>query len=91
MLKAVKIPEEAYKDAKRLGKVLEEEKTIVGIYNVTLSAAISFALNRTLEELEKRRRFRSAAGGWKDVDTDKMIKEIYEGRKTGTKWDISFD
>ena len=43
------------------------------------------------DEAEKKRRFAAAAGGWKDVDTDKMIKEIYEGRKPGTKWDISFD
>ena len=91
MLKAVKTPEEAYRDAKRLGRVLEEERTLAGVYKVTLSSAISFALNRTLEELEKKRRFRAAAGGWKDLDTDKMIKEIYEGRKIGTKWDISFD
>ncbi len=43
------------------------------------------------DETEKKRSLAAAAGGWKDVDTDKMIKEIYEGRKTGTKWDTSFD
>ena len=91
MLKTVKIHEEAYKDAKRLGKVLEEEKTLTGVYKVTLSSAIRFALNRTLEEIEKKRRFRAAAGGWKDVDTDKMIKEIYEGRRFGTRWDTTLD
>ncbi len=43
------------------------------------------------DEAEKKRRLKAAAGGWKDIDTEKMIKEIYEGRKIGTKWDISFD
>lgn len=38
------------------------------------------------DEIERKRRLVAAAGGWKDVDTDKMIKEIYEGRKTGTSW-----
>jgi hypothetical protein len=29
--------------------------------------------------------FRSAAGGWKDVDTDKLIKDIYASRKISTR------
>ncbi|HLD97500.1 MAG TPA: hypothetical protein VI934_04105 [Candidatus Nanoarchaeia archaeon] len=91
MLKAVKIPEEAYNEAKKLGKELETEKAIRGVYKVTLSTAISFAISRTLAEIEKRKRFTAAAGGWKDIDTEKMIKDIYEGRKFGTKWDITFD
>lgn len=91
MLKAVKIPEEAYEEAKRLGKELEEEEAIKGVYKVTLSTAISFAISRAMAEIEKRKRFKAAAGGWKGLDTDKMIKEIYEGRKLGTRWDISFD
>lgn len=28
--------------------------------------------------------FMEAAGMWKDLDTDKMIKYIYEGRKDGS-------
>ena len=28
--------------------------------------------------------FRSAAGGWKDVDTDKLLKDIYAAR--GHRW-----
>ncbi len=91
MLKAVKIPEEAYKEAKKLGKELEIGRAIEGVYKVPLSTAISFAIRKALADIEKRKRFRAAAGGWKDLDTDKMIKEIYEGRKIGTKWDISFD
>jgi hypothetical protein len=29
--------------------------------------------------------FRSAAGGWKDLDTDKLIKDIYESRRISTR------
>ena len=33
---------------------------------------------RTKEDLEA---FSSAAGGWKDLDTDKIVEEIYEDRR----------
>ncbi len=29
--------------------------------------------------------FRSAAGGWKDVDTDKLLTDIYADRRTGDR------
>lgn len=29
--------------------------------------------------------FRSAAGGWKDIDTDKLIANIYEDRRRGDR------
>ena len=91
MLKAIKIPEEAYKEAKKLGQELEAERAIEGVYKVSLSTAVSFAIKRALTDLERKKSLRMAAGGWKDLDTDKMIKEIYEGRLTGTKRSTSFD
>lgn len=91
MLKAIKIPEEAYKEAKRLGQELEAERIIDGIYKVSLSAAVSFAIKRALTEFERKKSLRMAAGGWKDLDTEKLIKEIYEGRLAGTKRGTSFD
>lgn len=90
MLKSVKIPEEAYKDAKKLSKELEDTKLIEGLYNIKLSTAIGYAIKKTLEDIKKRKRFLSAAGGWKDIDKN-LVKEIYEGRKKGTRWDISLD
>lgn len=35
---------------------------------------------RRLANAEKRRRLLQTAGAWKDVDTDKMIKDIYHWR-----------
>lgn len=90
MLKSVKIDEKAYKDAKKLSRELEEEEIIEGIYNVKLSTAISYAIKKALEGIKNRKRFLSAAGSWKDID-EKLVKEIYEGRKKGTRWDISLD
>lgn len=29
--------------------------------------------------------FRSAAGGWADIDTDKLIEDIYESRRISTR------
>jgi hypothetical protein len=29
--------------------------------------------------------FRSAAGGWKDLDTDKLIEDIYESRRISAR------
>ena len=43
------------------------------------------------DEAERKKSLRMAAGSWKDLDTEKMIKEIYEGRLTGTKRGTSFD
>lgn len=90
MLKSVKIDEKVYKDAKKLSKELEEEEIIEGLYNVKLSTAISYAIKKALEDIKNRKRFLSAAGGWKDMDKN-LVKEIYEGRKKGTRWDISLD
>ncbi len=90
MLKSVKIDEKVYKDAKKLSKELEEEEIIEGLYNVKLSTAISYAIKKALEDIKNRKRFLSAAGSWKDID-ENLVKEIYEGRKKGTRWDISLD
>lgn len=90
MLKSVKIDEKVYKDAKKLSRELEEEEIIEGLYNVKLSTAISYAIKKALEDIKNRKRFLSAAGSWKDIDKN-LVKEIYEGRKRGTRWDISLD
>ena len=91
MLKTIKIPEKAYEDAKKLKKELEKEEVIAGLYDVKLSTAVSFAIKKALENINLRKRFLSSAGGWSDIDGDKLVKEIYKSRTKGTNWDISFD
>jgi len=90
MLKTIKIPEEAYKDAKKLTNKLEKDKVIVGLYKVKLSTAVGYAIKKALEELMKREKFLSSAGGWSDIDKE-LVKEIYEKREKGTKWSLSLD
>jgi len=80
MYKTVKIPEEAYDEAKKLGEELKLKKEIKGLFNVNLSTAISYAITKTLENLRKKDKFLSAAGSWKDIDADKLKSEIYKSR-----------
>lgn len=84
MLKTIKIPEEAYVDVKKLKKELEKEEIITGVYNVGLSTAVSYAVKKALEDIKRRKRFLSAAGGWADIDGDKLTGDIYKGRAKGT-------
>ena len=89
MYKTIKIPEEAYEEAKRLSKELEKSKTITGVFNVNLSTAISYAITKMLENLRNRRKFISAAGGWKDMENvDKLVEEIYADRKISKRKEI---
>jgi hypothetical protein len=81
MYKSIKISEEAYKKAKSLSKELEKSGELKGIVNVNMSIAVGYALDNALQTLKKRRMLHESAGVWADVDTDKMIKEIYASRK----------
>ena len=81
MYKTIKIPEEAYHEAKELSKELEVKKEIRGLHNVNLSTAISYAITRTLENLKKRDNFLKSAGTWSDVkEIERIKKEIYKDR-----------
>lgn len=90
MLKTIKIPEKAYDDAKKLKKELEKEEIIAGLYDVKLSTAVSYAIKKVLEDIKRRKRFLSSAGGWSEMDSS-IIGDIYKSRIKGTKWDISLD
>ncbi len=40
---------------------------------------------------EKKKILMSCAGAWKDMDTDKMIEEIYKSRKVKSRREINLD
>ena len=89
MYKTVKIPIEAYNEAKVLSKELEKSKEIKGVFNVNLSTAVSYAVTKVLENLRKRKRFVSAAGGWKDMENiEKLKEEIYKDRGISLRKEI---
>lgn len=85
MLKSIKVSEEAYKTVKKLGRELEKEKAIEGIYNVSLTMAISVAANHLLEEIERNRRFKAAAGAWSSKDSEAIRALIHENRRFRTR------
>ena len=85
MLKSVKIGEDAYKAAKVLTKELERERKEEGIAHVGIGDAIGFAIMKTVNSLDKKKQLRSSAGSWKDLDTAKMITDIYKNRTSGRK------
>ena len=90
MYKTIKIPEEAYEKAKVLGKELEKSRVISGVFHVNLSTAISYAIENMLEMLKRKKRFVSAAGGWKDMENvDKLIEEIYKDRLVSTRKEVN--
>lgn len=92
MLKSIKIPEKAYKLARNLSEKLEKGKELKGVYNVSISTAVSYAIEKANEDIDKKNAFRKAAGSWSDINTDKLIKEIYDGRRKGSKnMNASFD
>lgn len=92
--KTIKISEKAYKEIMMLSKRIEKENMIPEIGKVNIGTTINFALDRAKEKLnekERRNRFLSSAGGWSDIDTKKLIKDIYESRRRGTRWEMSLN
>lgn len=90
MYKTIKIPIEAYKEAKVLSKELEKSRSITGVFNVNLSTAISYAVTKTLMVLRRRKKFVSAAGGWKDMENiDILMEDIYKDREISSRKDLS--
>ncbi len=85
MLKSIKVSEEAYKTLKKLGRELEKEKAIEGIYKVSLTTAISVAASHLLEEIERNRRFKAAAGAWSGKDSEAVRALIHENRRFRTR------
>ena len=85
MYKSIKISDEAYKAAKALGRELEKSRELPGVHKVNMSVAVGYALERALENVKKKRILRESAGVWKDMNTEKLIKDIYKGRKLSTR------
>ena len=93
MLKTIKVSEKNYEEIKKLSKELEKNHIVPYTEKINVNSAIGFAIDKAKEDLkmmEKRKKFMKLAGAWKDIDKN-LVKEIYENRKKGTRWDISFD
>jgi len=86
--KTVKIPEESYKKAKSLSRELEKSDEFLGAHKVNLSSTISYAIARTLNAVKKKKILMSAARGWSDMDTENLIRDIYDSRTVSTRGEV---
>ncbi len=90
MYVSIKVTKETFNEVDQLCKELKENHKFPG--RVTKSAAIQYAVEQTLEEMERRKHLKNAAGGWADMDTDALIKEIYEDRlRPNNRPEVNFD
>ena len=72
----VKIAEEV--EATKTPRELKRENKTVAVIMPAKKAPPRKKREKTKADYEA---FLSAAGGWKDIDTDKLIAEIYESRR----------
>ena len=63
-------------------KLLRDRKTVAILMPVATAVTSRKRPGKTKKDYEA---FLSAAGSWKDVDTDTLLKNIYEGRKLGNR------
>ena len=67
----------------RRPRVLRKDSEDIAVL-MPLSPARKRRTNRVKTEADYEA-FRSAAGSWRDVDTDKLIEEIYESRSASSR------
>ena len=72
----VRIAEEV--EATKTPRELKRENKTVAVIVPAKKAPLRKKREKTKADYEA---FLSAAGGWKDIDTDKLIAEIYESRR----------
>lgn len=74
--KSVKVSEDAYRKAEKLAEERGE--------------SVDSIVEEGIRLVEGREKLLEAAGSWEDIDADKLIKEIYEGRKLSTRPEVKF-
>jgi hypothetical protein len=63
-------------------KLTRDRKTVAILMPVSTADTPRKKPRKTRSDYEA---FLASAGSWKDVDTDTLIKNIYEGRKLGSR------
>ena len=76
MPELVKIAEEV--EATKTPRELKRENKTVAVIMPAKKAPARKKREKTKADYEA---FKSAAGGWKDVDTERLLKDIYEDRR----------
>ncbi len=80
MPELVKIAEEV--EATKTPRELKRENKTVAVIMPAKKAPARKKREKTKADYEA---FKSAAGGWKDIDTDKLIADIYASRRRSNR------
>jgi len=86
-LKTIKVSEETYMNILKLKKALAKNNVLKGVSEVKITNAVTYAVDNSLDAIERKKRLMECAGGWKDVSPN-LIKEIYESRKINTRKEV---
>ncbi len=81
-----------YPELMRLAEEVRRTKTPKPLIKDDETIAVLMPAEKAAKPLQKRTKtqanyeaFKSAAGGWKDIDTDKLLADIYEDRRRSVK------
>lgn len=88
MYKTIKISGESYKKAKSLTKELERGGNFEGVNHVSLSNAIGYAITKTLKYIRMRHKLIASSGGWSDINSKKLIDDIYRSRRLSRRPEV---
>ncbi len=88
-LKTIKVSEETYMNILKLKKALGKNNILKGVSDVKITNAVTYAVDNSLENIERLKKMRSCAGAWSDIDTKALIKDIYESRKINTRKEVN--
>jgi hypothetical protein len=85
MYKTIKISETAYKHAEDLRAEFAKEEAKLGTRKISLSETVSYAINEALKTARRKDMLKASAGGWADINSDSLIKDIYASRLKKTR------
>jgi hypothetical protein len=86
MYRSVKITDKAYREAKKLAGQMSKS----GVNGrVTISNVVSEGIELARERYVRKQRFMKLAGAWEDMDTEKLVDEIYKGRSASKRPEVN--
>jgi hypothetical protein len=76
----VRLDDNLYKEARK--KAIDDGVAFADVVNDALGVYLT---GKERKEEKEKSDFHSLAGIWKDLDTDKMIRDIYKARRDGSR------
>ncbi|MFC2162712.1 hypothetical protein ACFLRF_03450 [Candidatus Altiarchaeota archaeon] len=88
MFKSVKISEDAYLEAKKLAGEMNKDIKLAGGRNMGISNVLAEAIHLARDNYHRKKRVMKLAGAWKDVDSNELIKDVYDDRSRGSRPEV---